>query len=587
MGRLVVFAYKSDKKLVIGFYGLSILGAFFPILSSYIYKLTIDSIIGSGGIAPTVPLVVIALLGGMYLSNLTWDFVMWGLKNTYFGNLFRNKIQNALSFTLFQKISSLDIAHLENPETNNLVTKTLDTFWRQSNFLQRLADLFNNVVSFAASLLILIPFGWFIPLLISLAALPKLYLRTKYGKIEWSIYDTATPEVKKLWYLRWLMANKNTVAEMHLSQSQKVFLDRFKSLQDHLYNVYKKPVANFIKFAYFPEILQIGVIFIFAYWRLPHVLSGEMSIGTFTFFISILDRVANSVSGMITDLGELYENNLYVDNYYKVINLTPVINEPVSPIAMKLKNQPPRVEFKDVSFAYPGSTNLVLKDTSFIIEPGENVALVGPNGAGKTTIVKLLCRFYDVTSGEIIFNDVNIKDISRRDLYQMLSTLFQEFTHYEFTPRDYILMGSEFHKGRFEEAVEASGAVGFIEKLPDKFDQQLGRQFEGGVELSIGEWQKLAIARAFYEGAPVLILDEPTSAIDAEAEYEIFNNLHKLYKTKTLIFVSHRFSTVRNADKILVVRGGEIIESGTHKALLAQKGVYARMFKLQAKGYVE
>ena len=224
---------------------------------------------------------------------------------------------------------------------------------------------------------------------------------------------------------------------------------------------------------------------------------------------------------------------------------------------------------------------------SFVIEPGESIALVGHNGAGKTTIVKLLCRFYDVSDGEILINDTNIKNLDLSRWYKFLGTLFQEFVKYHFTVRENIFLGApdKNDEKAMKEAANKSGAAEFIERLPKKYDTILGKEFEDGEELSGGQWQKLAIARAFYEEPPVLILDEPTSAIDAEAEYEIFNNLEKQYKNKTLILVSHRFSTVRNANKIIVIDHGKIVESGSHKELMSLGGEYSKLFSIQAKGY--
>jgi len=256
---------------------------------------------------------------------------------------------------------------------------------------------------------------------------------------------------------------------------------------------------------------------------------------------------------------------------------------------MNLKSSPPPyIEFQNVSFSYLPET-LILKKISFKLAPGERLAIVGPNGAGKSTLIKLLLRFYDPSSGRILVNDIDLKDLKRDNWYEFVGTLFQDFSHYLISVKDNIRLGNPelVDNERMIEAAKKSGAHEFIEKLPKKYDQKLGRRFEDSVEISAGQWQKLALARAFYEEAPVLILDEPTSAIDAEAEAEIFENLNKTYKDKTLIFVSHRFSTVRNADKIIVLKDGAIAEEGTHESLMKQSGIYARMFRKQAKGYIE
>jgi len=248
---------------------------------------------------------------------------------------------------------------------------------------------------------------------------------------------------------------------------------------------------------------------------------------------------------------------------------------------------PPRIEFRNVKFRYPGAESFALKGVSFVIEPGDSVALVGHNGAGKTTIVKLLCRFYDPTEGGIFINGVNLKDVDIREWYNFLGTLFQEFVRYHFSVRENIMLGAPERNDAdaMRAAARQSGAAEFIERLPGRYEQVLGKEFEDGVDLSGGQWQKIAIARAFYESPPVLILDEPTSAIDAEAEFDIFSNLEQQYKSKTLVLVSHRFSTVRNAGKINVLEHGQVVESGSHDELMARAGEYAKLFQIQARGY--
>ena len=586
--RMLGLAWETDKKLTFGYYATSGIGAFFPILTSFIYKLLVDYLIASQGISVTIPVILVVILSGQYLISIAHDFVMWGLRNTYFDFLFRYKIQNALNYKFFKKVSNLDIAHLENPETEDLITKAQDTFtWRPPDFLRVFSYLFTNLIQYVSAFIILIPYGWWIPFVLTVVTSPRLYLRTKFGRLQWSIYGSGAPEVRKLWYLRWLLSTKTSVTETRIFQSQNLLLRRFQRIQNYLYKINKKPVDEFLNVIIYPQIVEVAAAFVFSVWKLPAVLSGDISVGDFTFFIALLSRLTDSASGFVLNFGEMYENNLYVDHYFDVLNLPKIIKQPGKTSDLGEAIGPPKIEFRNVSFSYPGSSDPVLKKVNFTIAPGENVAIVGRNGAGKTTIVKLLCRFYDVTAGEILINGVNIQKLNLAKWYKFLGTLFQEFMHYDFTVKENIMLGNSEVKDEklMKVAAENSGAAEFIEKLPKKYNQLLGRQFEGGIELSQGQWQKLAIARAFYEGASVLILDEPTSAIDAEAEYAIFQNLHKYYKDKTLILISHRFSTVRMADKILVLDDGEIVERGFHEELLEQKGLYASMFNKQALGY--
>jgi len=586
--RLLSLIWKEDRKLVLGYYGTAGLGAFFPIITSYIYKLLVDNLIRSQNITASIPVILIAVLGSQYLISIAQDFVMWGLKNTYFDFLFRYKIQNLLNYKFFKKTSTLDIAHLENPKTEDLITKAEDTFtWRPPDFLRQFSYLFTNFISYISVFLLLLPYGFWIPIILTFITLPRLYLRAKYGKLQWSIYGSGAPEVRRLWYLRWLLSDRMAVTETRIFRSHRSLLKKFSGIQQYLYALNKKPVEDFLKVLAIPQVAEVLAAGAFAYLRLPQVLSGGMTIGDYTFFISLLARITDSAAGVVLNFGEMYENNLYVDHFFEVLNLPKIIKEPVRTKDLGNSLQPPKIEFKNVSFKYPGSENLVLKNINFTIEPGKNIAIVGHNGAGKTTIVKLLCRFYDVTSGEILINGINLKDVKLSHWYRFLGTLFQEFMHYDFTVEENIMLGNPDLKDRelLKKAAKESGAAEFIEKLPKKYKQLLGRQFEGGVQLSQGQWQKLAIARAFYEGAPILILDEPTSAIDAEAEYEIFRNLNKYYKNKTLLLISHRFSTVRNADNIIVLDEGKIVEEGSHEMLLSNNDIYARMFNRQAEGY--
>jgi ATP-binding cassette subfamily B protein len=280
--------------------------------------------------------------------------------------------------------------------------------------------------------------------------------------------------------------------------------------------------------------------------------------------------------------------NKYLDKFFEFLERKSEILNPISPKALPLTVIPQVIEFKFVSFKYPRSERYILKDFNLTIKSGERIALVGENGAGKTTIIKLLLRFYDVTEGEILINGVNIKELDLSEWHKYIGALFQDFIKYQFKFKDNIYLGNlskTDNEKLLRDAISKSGADKYLDTLPNGIEQIVGKMFEGGVDLSGGQWQKLALARAFFRDAPILILDEPTSAIDAKAEYEIFKNIQNLEKNKTVIIISHRFSTVRHADRILVLDDGKIIEQGTHEELVAQKGLYEELFEIQAKGY--
>ena len=280
--------------------------------------------------------------------------------------------------------------------------------------------------------------------------------------------------------------------------------------------------------------------------------------------------------------------NKYLDKFFEFFKTEKMIKSPAHPTALPDNPIPQTIEFRDVSFKYPGTERYVLKNFNLVIKSGEKVALVGENGAGKTTLIKLILRFHDVTSGAVLINGVNVKDIDLDHWHQYIGALFQDFIKYQFTFKENVYLG-DLAKNNQEKflklAITKSGADQFLSTLPNGIDQVVGKMFEGGIDLSGGQWQKLALARAFFRDAPILMLDEPTSAIDAKAEYEIFQNVQSLQKDKTVVIISHRFSTVRHANRILVLSEGKIIEEGNHEKLMEHKGLYAELFEIQAQGY--
>lgn len=590
LNKMLILAWQMDKKLVFGYYVVTAIAAIMVILTSFTLKYLIDYVVAvqkiSLGSPASIPLILIFVLGARYIVNLISGLTSWTFQQVYFDYLLRYKLQNYISYKFYNKLANLDVAHLEDPKSQDLITKARDTMlWRPPDMLRSFSYFFSSLVSAVASFIILLSFGLWIPIVVLLSTIPLLLFRARYGNIQWSIWGSGAPGIKRLWYFSYLLSAPTALREMKVFKSSNELLIKFKKIQDELYNLNKKPLTNFVKILTFPPVFEALVLFLIAYSQLPFALTGLLTLGSFILLINMIDSLSGQAAGAVLNVGDIYTNGLYVDHYFDVLELPVIIKEKKRPHKFK-KVSPPKIEFKNVSFEYQNG-HKVLKNISFSIDPGENVAFVGENGAGKSTIIKLICRFYDVTEGEILINGVNIKDIELSQLYDFLGTLFQDFVQYHFSVKENILLGNpdDYDDKRIIESAIKSGADEFIQELPQKYETILGREFEEGEELSIGQWQKLAIARAFYEEAPVLILDEPTSAIDAEAEYDIFSNLEKSYKNKTLILVSHRFSTVRNAHKIFVVDKGEIIEEGSHQELIEKNGRYASMFNTQAKGY--
>ncbi len=584
---LLWLAWEMDKKVTLLYYFTAAIGGFIPLASAYALKLLVDYLqITQKSFSTTIPVILVVLLAARYLVIFLNSIVYWGINQSYLDYVFRYKLQNEITWKYQHKVSKLDIAHFENSKVQDLMAKTRDTMmWQLPDFLRVLSYLINNIIAFIIAFVVLLPFGYWIPILISIVTIPRLYFQAKYGGMKWSIWGSGAPQVRKLWYMNYLLQQPMVVRETRINQSSEQLLKKFRETQLYLYNLNKGVLDKYLRVISIPPLIEALVIFFVAYQFLPLILSGILTIGSFTLLINMLEQLGGCSANASAHLAQLYEDGLYVNNYFEFLALKPLLQIAKKPVIFQ-EIKPPKIEFRNVSFSYPDGGK-VLDGVSFIIEAGESVAIVGHNGAGKTTIVKLLCRFYEATSGEILINGVNIKELELTQWYKFLGTIFQEFVTYHFMVKENIFLGAPDRKDdeAMKEAAIKSGAAEFIERFSQKYDQVLGKEFENGEELSGGQWQKLAIARAFYGDKPILILDEPTSAIDAEAEDEIVRNLEKECKNKTLVLISHRFSTVRNAKNIIVIDHGKIIEKGSHQELIKLKGQYAKMFMTQAKSY--
>ncbi len=558
-----------------------------PIALSYSFKLLLDRL--TFDISQKIELVSIALIGILALRFLLQTFS--NLKNvlffSYLQRISRYRMENYLNYSISEKISNLDIDYFENSKTQNLISKvTRESVSRIPAYAENVLWLISSSITLILAILALAPISIWIPLVAIIVSIPRVYTTQIRSNLEWSVFNKQTPESRWLLYFSNLAQDELTVTEARIFRFRKEILEKIDYYQEKVFKGLHSALKKYISLAWIPILCESVFVFIVIYLKLPATLSGVLGIGSLVFLVQILDQVMTSTTGVNSYIITLVEDSRYIKNYFELLNLPPKIIEK-KPGHVFEEISAPTIQFSGVNFQYPDGKP-VLKNISFSVKPGEHLAIVGPNGAGKTTLIKLLLRLYDPTKGSILINDFDLKDVKLDNWYKFVSTLFQSFIKYSLTVSENIMMsasGSE-DKNKIKKAAQMSGADEFIEKFPKKYNQQLGRKFDGE-ELSVGQWQKLALARAFYEEAPVLILDEPTSAIDAEAEAEIFDNLNKVYKDKTVIFISHRFSTVRNADKIIVLKDGRIAEEGTHESLMLKSGIYARMFKKQAKGYID
>jgi ATP-binding cassette, subfamily B, bacterial len=499
------------------------------------------------------------------------------------------KFEGYLDLQVSKKLTELDPATFENPEFQNLLAQIGGVTGSLQAHLMRFVGLINAVFKFVtAAIVVSVTFPLFAPIIL-IATIPIYIAYDRFRISTWPFYvEKKSLLTRVTQYIKTLLSSDSTSKESIIFKTGDTLLSKIEKHQQNYYQDFDKANNPWTIKILLAKFIQFGAFIYTQYLNLSRVLSGTLSIGNFALIFQQSLNLTLGAEEILSMYSSMSARNKYIDKYFEFMNTPKFVTSPEKSLVIPQTPLPPVIEFKNVAFKYPGTKRSILRKFNLTINPGEKIALVGENGAGKTTIIKLLLRFYDVTEGEILINGVNIKEISLDGWHKLVGALFQDFIKYQFTFKENVYIG-DLSKSNDEkllrEAISKSGASAYVSKLPDGINQVVGKMFEKGIDLSGGQWQKLALARAFFRDAPLLILDEPTSAIDAKAEYEIFQNVQKLQKDKTVIIISHRFSTVRNADRILVLHGGRVIEEGDHKKLMDKNGLYAELFELQARGY--
>ncbi len=490
------------------------------------------------------------------------------------------KYENILSV----KISSLDISDFEDHEKENEIRRSLENSFRvRAVFLNTVRFILSSVqalISLSVLVSINIPFA----VIMTLSSVVYPYFFMKNIREDWD-FSISMAERNKLFRSAFgYLTSHSSIKENRLLNAVQLL----KRVQEKEMNFIRlgflKIRRRFYKAEMFSTIFAIIQEIVSVVYPLILSISKGLTIGDYTFYAGRSRSLVGDIDVSLSNLASLYEGALGLD---KVKNVMDMENKIVSGDKKLTKSIAPKIEFRDVSFKYPHSKSYALRNFSIVINPGEEIAIVGENGAGKTTFIKLLLRFYDVDAGEILIDGKNIKELDLLSYYKMVGALFQDYQIYDFLSiNENVSIGSgKMDEKRVRNALKEADAYDFVQKLELKGKSKLGKRFKDGVKLSTGQEQKIALARMFYRDSPILILDEPTASIDAVAEYKIFKHIYSFMKNKTVIIVSHRFSTVRNAQKIYIFDKGRIIEEGSHKELLEKNGVYAKAFKLQAEGY--
>jgi ATP-binding cassette subfamily B protein len=508
--------------------------------------------------------------------------------NSYFEIVLYWLADRQVNLMIIKKNTEIDIASHEDPKFKDLFNRLGDSgAWASSEFLFRQFSLLEMAGRVIIASSVLFWANWKIFLLIFLATIPELINGIYYGGKVWGIADSKAETKRRYWDIKDLFSNVSSLVEINLFQNSKYFYEMVKKMFDDFKIAEKKnEVRNSIYQFVAVSISQIALAVAVVFYVLQ-AANGLIAIGTLTFIIYSAQSLKESLSRFFWMLSRQYKDGLFVKDFFTFLSIKSTIKKPEKGIILD-KKIAPEIVFDNVSFAYPGTDRVVLKNFSFTIKPGEKIALVGLNGAGKTTFVKLLCRFYDPTEGRILINGHDLREIDVDSWYHILGAVFQDYSRYHLTVKEAIAVGRTGDKPDIEkvkDAAKAGEADIFIEKWEQAYEQTLGRAFTGGVEPSVGQWQKLALARVFYRDPRVMILDEPTSSIDALSESKIFEKIGEVSDNRSIVLISHRFSTVRKAHKIVVIKDGEKLEEGTHEELIAKKGTYAELYQLQAKSY--
>jgi len=588
--------WQTSPALTVGSLLLRLLRALLPVATLFVGKLIIDEVVARAQI-PSAPSTLRDWYATGLLDRLLWllaaEFALAVLSDvlgrlvSLLDSLLSERFANTTSVRLMEHAATLDLEDFEDSELQD----RLDRARRQaSGRMTLISQLFGQaqdvvtIVSFAAGLVVYAP--WLIVLLV-LALVPAFLGEAHFNAQSYALAYSRTPEQRELDYVRQTGASVESAKEVKIFGLNAFLIDRYRELAAGFYQANRRLALRRAGWGGALTALgTVGYYVAYAYlaWR---TLTGQFSIGDLTFLAGSFRRLRTLLEGLLIGFSQTAGQALYLDDLFSFFEIEPEIRSPehARPFPSPMRQG---FTFDDVGFIYPGAERWAVRHLNFTLRAGEVLALVGENGAGKTTLVKLLARLYDPDEGRILLDGHDLREYDLDQLRANIGVIFQDFVRYHLTAAENIAVGrieARNDRARIASAAERSLADEVIERLPMGYDQIIGKRFKRGVDLSGGEWQKVAIARAYMRDAQLLILDEPTAALDARAEFEVFQRFKELSAGKTAVLISHRFSSVRMADRILVLADGTVEAMGTHDELLAQRGRYAELFELQAAGY--
>lgn len=579
--RTLALVWRSSPRTTIVLGLLTFVAAGLPPLIAWVGKKIIDAVV-AGSTEETLRWVLVEL--GVVAAQALVQRSLALLRQTLGARLALD-----VNLSILEKAQTLELRHFEDPEFYDQLTRARrEASSRPISVVTEIFQLGQNVLTLAGYAALLLQFSGWAVLVLLLAAIPATVAEMRFSSMAFRLRNWRAPESRKLFYLEYALANDAHAKEIRLFDLGPALLERYKKLGEQLYREDTALAHRRARWAY--ALSLIGTTAFYGCYVLLALgaAAGRITLGNLTLYLVAFRQGQQAFMSILTAIGGMYEDNLYMSNLFKYLAI-PTAGGAAHVVAEASQAPEHGIRFDRVGFRYPGAESWALRDVDLFIPAGQSVALVGENGAGKTTLIKLLTRLYEPTEGRVLLDGRDLHEWDPAALRRRIGVVFQDFNRYQLSLRENVGVGSIEHLAddvRLQRAIERGGASEVVAAMQGGLDAQLGRWFHQGTELSGGQWQKVALARAFMrEESDILVLDEPTAALDAEAEAAVFRRFRELAEGRTTIVISHRFPTVRTADRILVLDHGRVVEEGTHEELVARPTRYARLFELQAEGY--